>query len=69
MDSFKTYFIGIFSIGSIEWIQSLENLPSILKYSGQTIIGILSIIFLIKKIQIMNDLRKNKDNEKNITIS
>ncbi len=69
MDSFKTYFISIFAIGSINLIDVIDHLPLILKYSGQTIIGILTIIFLIKKIQIMNDLHKNKDHEKNITIS
>jgi hypothetical protein len=69
MRSFKTSLISIAGILGIETFEWFDKVPIILKFSTQLAIGILTIVFLIKKIQIMNDLRKNKDNEKNITIS
>jgi len=61
--------VSAFSIVSIESFQWIQNIPIILKFSGQSIIGILTIIFLINKILLINDIRKNKKNEKNINIS
>lgn len=69
MKSLRLYIVSISSILGIEVFEMLDKVPIILKYTTQLTIGILTIIFLIKKIQILNDLRKNKDNEKNISIS
>jgi len=69
MKSLRLYIVSISGILGIEVFEMLNKVPIILKYTTQLTIGILTIIFLIKKIQILNDLRKNKDNEKNISIS
>ena len=69
MKSLRLYIVSISGILGIEVLEMLDKVPIILKYTTQLTIGILTIIFLIKKIQILNDLRKNKDNEKNISIS
>ena len=69
MQMYKITSVSLLSIIGIESFQWLDHLPIIIKFSGQSIIGVLTILFLIKKIQVLNDLRKNKDDEKNISIS
>ena len=68
MRTFQISIVSFASIIGIETFEWLEKMPMIMKFTGQSIIGILTIIFIFKKIQILNDLRKIKENEKNISI-
>lgn len=45
------YFGGLFALLFINVLDIINNLEPILKFSGQTIIGILTIILLIKRIK------------------
>lgn len=49
-NSLLTTFISITGISSIEWFDQ-SHLPELLKFSGQTVIGILTIVYLYYKIK------------------
>ena len=57
MKSFKTVFTAFSGLFSIETLHAL-NVPELLKFGGETVIGILTIWYLILKIQILNKIKK-----------
>lgn len=47
----ETFFVSLMSITGIEIIETLNNIQPVVKFIGQSIIGILTIILLIKQLR------------------
>lgn len=56
--NFKTLFVGLFSIGSIEILNDV-NVQETIKFFGQSVIGILTVVWLLYRIR--NEKNKNND--------
>ena len=51
---FNVPIVGIFSITGIEVLEFFHNLQPDIKFAGQTVIGVLTIIYLYKQIKKLN---------------
>jgi len=47
---YRDFLISVSSICSINWIDSFHDVSEIVKFGGQSVIGILTVVYFVLKI-------------------